>query len=275
VAVELGERGGLCEALDARSTRAGEVVLTESGVGTGWFEGSAALAEYLARVVRLGPLLDAVLAHPLYRAFVSAAPGLRELMVVGKLRDELFLRADSHDHRWDTMVVDAGASGRALEYLRMPAAAADIFGRGRVHREARRIVGALADPSRTAVHVVATPEEMPVVEAIETVERLRGELALPVGALLMNMCHELPPEGVRDLVESLAESERRGLSVVARDLGQVAHRELGWVGIQERSVSEVERGTRLSALRLPLLLRERIAMPELVLLSQWLEEVVA
>ena len=42
-----------------------------------YFDGAVALAEYLTRRMRLGRLGRAVMAHPLYRGFVAAAPGVQ------------------------------------------------------------------------------------------------------------------------------------------------------------------------------------------------------
>jgi anion-transporting ArsA/GET3 family ATPase len=44
----------------------------------------------------------------------------------------------------------------------------------------------LADPATTALHVVTTPEEMPVNETIELVQRARTELVVPFGSVIVN-----------------------------------------------------------------------------------------
>jgi anion-transporting ArsA/GET3 family ATPase len=44
----------------------------------------------------------------------------------------------------------------------------------------------LADPALTAVNVVTTPEEMPVAETIELVERIRAEVNVPLGSVIVN-----------------------------------------------------------------------------------------
>lgn len=267
LAVELDAIGGLAKALGARPERAGSIVPTESGVSVAVFEGAAALAEYLSHVVRLGPVLDVVFSHPLYKAFVAAAPGLRELMVIGKVRDELWLQKEA---RWDTLVLDAGTSGHALEHLRMPAVAAEAFGSGRVHRESRRVADALEDPARTRVHVVATPEEMPILEAIEVIVTLR-ELRLPVGELVINGCREQAPDDAEEALALLAAQPESA----ARDaLSRAGRRALGWERIQERAIAQAEVGTGLTALRLPRVLEEPLGLPELAMLGMWLEEVV-
>lgn len=176
LAIELGERAGLARALAARPD-----------VSVMQIDGAAAVGEYLTRRMHLGRFVRPILAHPLYTAFVEAAPGLRELVAIGKVRDEYVLQ-----QRWDVVVVDAGASGHALEHLRMPAAAETTFASGRVHREAAANAALLRDPAACAIHVVAVPEEMPLGEAAQTVETLRG-LELAIGRVIVNRCLPPPP----------------------------------------------------------------------------------
>ncbi len=192
-------------------------------------------------------MLEPVVSHPIYRAFVAAAPGLSELMVAGKLRDELVLHTRRAGPRWDTLVLDAGSTGHALELLRMPAIAAQTFRSGRVHGQAKRISAWLRDPRRVSVHVVALPEEMPVREAVELIARL-GELELSLGQLIVNACREAPPDGVDEVLAEIA--LRPGL---AQAVEQLARRELGWQRLQARAIDRLEKQTGRSALRLPLL----------------------
>jgi anion-transporting ArsA/GET3 family ATPase len=44
----------------------------------------------------------------------------------------------------------------------------------------------LSDPALTALNVVTTPEEMPVNETIELVGRVRAELTVPLGTVIVN-----------------------------------------------------------------------------------------
>jgi anion-transporting ArsA/GET3 family ATPase len=229
-------------------------VETSSGVFVSYFDGAAALAEYLRRKVHLGALADKVFAHPLYDAFVRAAPGVKELMVIGKVRDELVLQK-----RWDAVVVDAGASGHALEYLRMPAAAAATFQRGRVHREARRVNALLSDAESTAVHVVTSAEEMPILEAIESTRLIRDELGLPLGRLIVNRCLAVPPSGIERAVARLSGGPQ---SEARRGVLLAAERARGWIRIQEQCIADLQRATGTQALRLPRLLADPFGLGE-------------
>jgi len=275
LAVELDAKAGLCSTLSAEPPRAGVIVPTSSGVSVAYFEGAAALAEYLGRVVRLGVVLPTVLAHPLYRAFVAAAPGVRELMVMGKLRDELDLQKEGRSPRWDALIVDAGSTGQALEHLRMPAAAVDAFRSGRVHREARRVHALLADPTRCAVHVVATAEEMPVAESIEAVARLR-QLGLATGRLMMNACRPVAPDGAEAVLSALHAAALPDERLAgARDaVVTSARRALGWQRVQEQSIARAERATGLEALRLPFVFSDPLDAGALGPLVDRLMEVV-
>src|SRR5271155_2193282 len=122
-------------------------------------DGRAALEEYLRLVVPGRMLLKAVFASRLYQFFVQAAPGLRELMMLGKIYYEAD-RKPAGQQKWRLVVLDAAASGQALGLLKMPSAARETFGESIVGREARNIGRMLHDSRLCAVIQVATAEPM-------------------------------------------------------------------------------------------------------------------
>jgi len=128
---------------------------------------------------RLGPLarvLDFV---------ATAAPGVKEILTVGKVcwevRESIEGRAD-----WDLVVVDAAATGHIIGQLDAPRAIQELVSVGMVREQTDWMVELLSNPSVTSLNVVATPEEMPVNETIELVQRARVELTVPLGAVLVN-----------------------------------------------------------------------------------------
>src|SRR5206468_3321591 len=151
-------------------------------------DGRAALEEYLGLIVPVKRLLATIFSSRIYQYFVAAAPGLKELMTVGKIFYEA-TRGDGGRPAWDAIVVDAPATGHSLQYLRMPQAARETFGVGLVQREATRIVELLHDRRTTAVHVVTLAEEMPVAETLEARAQLAGALDLPLGHVIVNRVH--------------------------------------------------------------------------------------
>ena len=262
LAVELGEPSGLAGLLGVRPQRHGVPEPVQPGLALAYFNGEEALAEYLLRRLPFRKRIQGFFEHPLYRAFVGAGPGVAELMVIGKVRDELLGLATGKP-QWDLIAVDAGASGHALQMLGMPAATATAFKGGLAHREARRVAATLADPKRTAVHVVALPERMPLVEAAETVERL-CTLGLPVGRLVINQCRPPAPSGAEAAIARLAEEE--GRPEFAR-LASVARRTLGWVRAQEDGIAELEQRVALATERLPRLITTAFGLSQLEVLA--------
>lgn len=128
---------------------------------------------------RLGPLarvLDFV---------ATAAPGVKEILTVGKVcwevRESIEGRAD-----WDLVVVDAAATGHIIGQLDAPRAIQELVSVGMVREQTDWMVELLSDASVTGLNIVATPEEMPVNETIELVQRARSELSVPLSAVVVN-----------------------------------------------------------------------------------------
>jgi anion-transporting ArsA/GET3 family ATPase len=152
--------------------------------------GQIALEEYLQLIIPFKPLLRAIVESRAYQYFVAAAPGLKELLTIGKVWYEERKR-EAEQPLWDIIVVDLPATGHSLQYLRMPRAAHETFG-GIISREAERIAAVVHDPEKTAVNLVTTPDELPVSETQEAYQQLTEELRLPMGALFINRMHTAP-----------------------------------------------------------------------------------
>jgi anion-transporting ArsA/GET3 family ATPase len=280
LALELARPGGLARIFGHSSTVPANPVEVRPRLWIAYVEGEAALAEYLEMIVPIRRVLAAVFSSRIYRLFVAAAPGLKELMTVGKIWYEQDRKDADGAFAWDMVVVDAGASGHSLQYLQMPGAAAQTFGRGLVHREAARVQALLKDAERCEVHVVALPEEMPVTEAVQIVERLRADLELPLGTLFMNRCRAQPPVGAAELAGSLAAADGSGCeevggfpgAAVLEGLHLAATRQLAWYGVQQRSLERLERETGAPAVRLPLLVAEEFGLREVERLADVIDE---
>jgi anion-transporting ArsA/GET3 family ATPase len=188
-------------------------------------------------------LLSTVFQSRIYQYFVAAAPGLKELMTIGKIWYEV-TREEGGKRVWDAVVVDAPATGHSLQYLRMPQAARDTFGAGLVQREASRVVDLLQDARTTAVHIVTLAEEMPVAEALETYDQLAGTLGMPVGWVVANRIRhrQFGTAAVRALRAAAAhtgDGERRELldAVAAR-----GEEENGWAAINAQNLARLRAG---------------------------------
>lgn len=147
--------------------------------------------EYVRHVVKIEALSRRILASPVYRRFLAAAPGLKELMVLGKVMVLEGARDGwSRRPRYDLIVVDAPATGHGLAYLKVPMAAEAAAPIGPIGANSRRILDLLRDPERTALVIVAIPEEMAVVEAAWFHRLAVEEVGVTPRLLILNGVHE-------------------------------------------------------------------------------------
>jgi anion-transporting ArsA/GET3 family ATPase len=138
------------------------------------------LREYLRLFVRI-PLLGRI--GPLASTFdfvADAAPGVKEILGVGKLCWEV------RERNYDLIVVDAEASGHIVSQIGAPRVIADLVQVGLVRDQTQWMLDILDDPMRTGVVTVTTPEEMPVTETIELLGRLRAETGAHASAVIAN-----------------------------------------------------------------------------------------
>ncbi|MBI3768785.1 MAG: ArsA family ATPase [Deltaproteobacteria bacterium] len=218
-------------------------------------DGETALGEYLGLVLAVKRVHRLVVGSKLYHHFVAAAPGLKELMTVGKIWYEEQLES-GRGRKWDAIVVDAPATGHSLQYLRMPAAAYEAFGAGLVRREARRVLDLLEDPGRTAVCPVTTAEEMPVNETTEMYTQLRERLRMPLGVLFVNRVHAAP------LAPEAVPAAPAGASSLVVDVLRCGREEAGWSAINAHYLARLRANVPMPTVELPFLFSEEFGLSE-------------
>jgi anion-transporting ArsA/GET3 family ATPase len=165
-----------------------------------------AMREYGLMVLKFKTIYDAVFENRLVRYFVRVVPSLAELVMLGKILYEA--KAEERGRpRWDLVVVDAPATGHAVQLLRVPSALVDTVPGGPLRHDAEWMEAMLVDPARTSLAIVTLPEEMPVNEAVELDAQVRSVLGIHRGALFVNAMPEArfaPAEAAR--LAALAEA---------------------------------------------------------------------
>jgi anion-transporting ArsA/GET3 family ATPase len=140
----------------------------------------ASLREYLRLQLRI-PGVGGI--RPLARAFdivATAAPGVREILTVGKVGWEV------RERHYDRVVVDAAATGHIVGQLTAPQAINALVRVGQIRQQTGWLADLLADPATTGLVIVTTPEEMPVNETIELADRLAEETDVDLAAVIVN-----------------------------------------------------------------------------------------
>ncbi len=179
LACEVDAKGDLAALFEAGSTDfAGREVAR--GVVAMSMDTEASLREYLKVTLRI-PAVGGLGSLAKALDFVAAAaPGVREILTVGKLCYEV------RERNFDLVVVDAAATGHIVSQLAAPQAINDLVMAGPVRSQTDWMLEILSDPRRTGVVVVTTPEEMPVNETLELVARIRAETTTQLSAVVVN-----------------------------------------------------------------------------------------
>ncbi len=158
----------------------------------------ASLKQYLSLqlklplVARMGPLAK------MFDFVASAAPGVREIVTVGKLCWEV------KERHYDFIVVDASATGHIVGQLAAPQAINQLVQVGLVRQQTGWMLDILQDPATTGLVVVATPSEMPVSETLDLTARLREETNVDLAAVVVNrVLPELFGRGEEEVFERL------------------------------------------------------------------------
>jgi anion-transporting ArsA/GET3 family ATPase len=226
LAARQGRRTLVCE-VDAKGNladffEAGATEFREREIQPGLFAMSMdterSLEEYLRLNLRL-PVMARV--GPLARIFefvATAAPGVKEILTVGKLAYEV------RERHYDLVVVDAVATGHIVGQLAAPQAINELVQVGLVRQQTGWMLDILGDPAQTGLVIVATPEEMPVNETIELAARVTDETDVDLAAVVVNrVLPELFGRREEEVFERLSEPEQAAVLAlaVAGDLGPV------------------------------------------------------
>jgi anion-transporting ArsA/GET3 family ATPase len=156
------------------------------------------LREYLGLQLRV-PLLARV--RPLARTLdfvATAAPGVREILTVGKLCYEV------REQHYDLVVVDAVATGHIIGQLTAPQAIEELVHVGVVSDQTRWMRAILEDPLVTGLVIVTTSEEMPVVETIDLAGQVQHTTKVELSGVIVNrVLPELFGRAEEDVFERL------------------------------------------------------------------------
>jgi anion-transporting ArsA/GET3 family ATPase len=193
VAARRGKRVIVCEVAAAETGH--DEVEVAPGIHSIAVDPEHAMREYLTDQV--GSALSKVMTSSrVFTYLAAAAPGLRELLTIGKVWDLAQLdQRRTGDTPYDLVILDAPATGHALGMLRTPRTFRNVARVGPISRQAGRIDTFLANPELTGIVAVAAPEEMPVNETIDFIAALRDEMGMEPDAVVVNGVY---PERFRD-----------------------------------------------------------------------------
>jgi anion-transporting ArsA/GET3 family ATPase len=203
-----------------------------------------------------------------FRYLSAAAPGLSELVTIGKIWDLAQLERRTGGSVFDLAIVDAPATGHGVAMLRAPSTYASVARVGPIRRQALAIDKFLRDRRRTGVVVVALPEEMPVNETLELERRLAGEMDMAIDTAVVN---GLYPERFSAADARSLRAADGGASAAAGAAIAAALAEHERVRGQRSQLRRLRRGLAAPVATLPFLFEPELALEQLEELGRRLE----
>ncbi|MDD9938790.1 MAG: anion-transporting ATPase, partial [Myxococcales bacterium] len=215
-------------------------------------EPEAALEEYGMMVLKVRALYKLVFENRFVAAFLRGTPGLEAWSMLGKAQYHAFEQDASGSARYDTVIVDAPATGHGLDLLRVPKVILDVVPPGPLRKDAERAWELFRDPTRAGVLLVTIPEELPTNETIELHQAVTSELGLPVCGLVTNM---VLPRLFEDDEPALLERAARevGQDSPAAEPLEAAHMRAERETIQAACIERLEQAIPAPRFELPLL----------------------
>src|SRR6266511_1135350 len=165
------------------------------------------LREYLGRY-GAAPLARLLSWARLTRFITAAAPGLGDILLVGKVWEATTRRPRQGARFYDLVVLDAPPTGRIVPFLRAPETVAELARVGPIRHQAERVRELLDDPALTRMVLVCLPEELPVTETLESASLRRA--ARRPGPRAGTACRGRQAGRRRAGRESPGDADRRG-----------------------------------------------------------------
>ena len=219
--------------------------------------------EWLRYQLKSGTLAGVLGGSSVFRYLSAAAPGLSELVTIGKVWDLAQLERRTGGSVFDLAIVDAPATGHGIAMLRAPSTYASVARVGPIRRQALQIDAFLRDSERTAVVVVALPEEMPVNETLDIEHRLAEEMEMAIDRAVVNALY--PERFTREEAKRLR-SIHRGNGAVRAALAEVER-----VRGQRSQLRRLRRGLDAPVATLPFLFEPELGPEQLDELARRLE----
>jgi len=215
----------------------------------------AAFLEYLDMFYNLGIAGRAMRRIGAIEFATTIAPGLRDVLLTGKIKESVVRVDKNRLPVYDAVVVDTPPTGRIARFLDVTKAVSDLAKGGPVHSQSEGVVK-LLHSDQTAIHLVTLLEALPVQETLEAIEEL-AEMELPIGSVIVNRNIPTYLEPV-DLAKAAegdvdADSVRAGLEMAGIKLSDKDFAGLLTETIQHatRIAARAETAQQLDALHVP------------------------
>ncbi len=185
--VEVEGRQGLAQLFDTPPLPYSEIRLaaTNRGKVTGLaVDAEAATLEYLEMFYSIKRAGSALRRMGAIDFVTTIAPGLRDVLLTGKVKEAVTRTDSSGRPSFDAVVLDAPPTGRITQFLHATSEVAGLTKMGPIHRQSKSVID-LLHSAQTQVHIVTLLEEMPVQETLDAAAELRAH-GYRIGRVIVN-----------------------------------------------------------------------------------------
>jgi anion-transporting ArsA/GET3 family ATPase len=238
----------------------------------------ASLTEYLEMFYGAKRISKLVVGSTAVEFATTAAPGIKDVLLIGKVKEMERRRDEDGRLHYDLIVVDSPPTGRIVNFLRAPDATTELVNVGPIRNQAQTLIDMLLDAERTKVVLVTLLEEMPVTETIEGVQALE-ELGVALGPVFANRVLAERFDGATrkaitdglDPVTVRAVLADAGLELDEETAAALLHlgtEHLERLALQEEMREELTRKIPLPVIELPEILAESFGPDEIAELAE-------
>lgn len=142
----------------------GELIQREANLWHLNCDATQAFEEYASMKIGVAALTRIFLQNKVMRYLAKAAPGIHELVLLGKV----WFERRNYDH----VVVDMPSTGYGLAMFQSTENFSRLFRGGPLNRDAEEMLATFGDPGACGQIIVSLPEEMPLRESLELEELL-------------------------------------------------------------------------------------------------------
>jgi anion-transporting ArsA/GET3 family ATPase len=114
----------------------------------------------------------------------TLAPGLRDVLLTGKVKEAVTRVTDSGRPAYDAVVLDSPPTGRIRQFLEATREVANLTKFGPISRQSEGVIEVLHGP-QTCIHIVTLLEEMPVQETVDAAAELAAA-GFRLGIIVVN-----------------------------------------------------------------------------------------
>ena len=230
-----------------------------------------AIEDYILLRIKVRALYKLVFQNRVMEPFLSAVPGLHDLVHLGKVYHLALEKQRNGSPRWDIIIFDAPATGHGLTMLDSPISMMNMTIAGPFYQAAKLVHDVFTDGSKTSIVLASLCDELVVNETIELYQKL-GQYRSQVAGVVLNETPTQPfdPMAIWDKARPSL------LSKPTEPLGALvgaADRAVARFNSKEAAKLRVSQNIPVPCAELPLLNSRNLSLRDFEVLSSHLEGV--